>query len=148
MGDCAVCLDAIEIERAPACLRYFMPCACRILLCDACVTKVAQGGRCLWCRKREPNISVPPNFDASEAANLLALSSNTITTLRENNNEVRWQNMLMRVELFHFRRFQWYKGWGFILGAMGGAVVGITCGVVTSGFVACGILSVFRFMTR
>lgn len=145
MSDCAVCFDTIERDQNAACLRYFMPCGCRILLCDVCVDKVAQQGKCLWCRTRS---QLPPPFDATEAANLLAVSTNTISTLRGENQEVRWQNMLMRVELFHFRRFQWYKGWGFILGTLGGVVIGITCGVVTNALIGCGIASFFRFMAH
>lgn len=147
MDDCAVCFDAIDSAQKLSCLRYFMPCGCRILLCDDCVTKVAQEGMCLWCRKRPTN-PPPPFFDAAEAANLLAVSTNTIATLRSDNQEVRWQNMMMRVEMYHFQRFQWYKGWGFILGTVGGMAVGMMCGTLTKTLLGCGILSFFRYMAN
>jgi hypothetical protein len=136
MSECAVCFDAIPEEDAVAKQRFFMPCCCRILVCDTCVAGVARIGRCLWCRKM-------PGADAYQ---LLYLSSNTIETLRERLRDTAWRNTLLRVEMYHFRRFENFKLFGFVFGVVGGLGVGLTCSLFTTMLAACGAISMFHFM--
>lgn len=136
MSECAVCFDAIPEVDAVAKQRYFMPCCCRIPVCDGCVGQVARTGQCLWCRKHP----------ASDAYQLLYISSNTIETLRERLQHTAWQNTLLRVEMVHFRSFQQYKLYGFVLGCLGGFCVIMTCGIFMTVVTTWGMLSMFHFM--
>ena len=103
MTECNVCFDASSE------VRHFLPCGCRIWLCDACVKQVVNSAtfaRCLWCRKQEES-------DSEDDA-LLA----SIQTLKQKLHDAQWQNTLLRVEMYHFKRHQFYHFTGFCAGVL------------------------------
>lgn len=55
-----------------------------------------------------------------ETAAVLAASQATIHALQHKVQDTQWQNTLLRVEMFHFRRHQFYKTAGFCAGVLGG----------------------------
>lgn len=113
MTECNVCLEAEGIDR------HFMPCGCRIRLCDGCVKKVATQPRCLWCRT-PPSDDMLNNQELLETAAVLAASHATIHSLEQKLHDTQWQNTLLRVEMYHFKRFRFYRVWGFWSGFLAG----------------------------
>lgn len=120
MSECNVCLEAEGI------VRHFMPCGCRIPLCDGCVKKIATQPRCLWCR-RETGLN---EDDILETAAVLAASQATIQALQQKVHDTHWQNTLLRVEMFHFKRYQFYRIGGFYTGFLSGLGLAVYGGCI------------------
>lgn len=132
MMECNVCFEACSIER------YFMPCGCRIRLCDECTGKVARLRRCLWCRTPPANPTDParPHEDTQ-----LYFDNRRLSTQL---HDVLYANLLLRAEMFHFKRFHCYKAWGFFIGCVGGFGLGLAGSAVTSMVASIGFLAYVR----
>lgn len=123
MTECNVCLEAEGTDR------YFMPCGCRMPLCDVCVKKVATQPRCLWCRQPPEFEDELNNQELLETAAVLAASHATIHALKQKLHDTQWQNTLLRVEMFHFKRSEFYRFTGFCTGFAGGLGVVLYAGL-------------------
>ena len=123
-----MCFEPFDPLHAHLMQRYFMPCGCRIQLCDECVPKVARQARCLWCRQPPPNANAAQRVrdaDFDSMVDVLNFSNTTINTLRDQLRETHFNNLVLRVEMYHFKRFEWYKAWGFYTGCVCGVIYGI-----------------------
>jgi hypothetical protein len=122
MSECNVCLEAEGIDR------YFMPCGCRNRLCETCVKKVATQPRCLWCRA-PPADETLNSAEMLETAAVLAASHATIHGLHQKIHDVQWQNTLLRVEMYHFKRHEFYRVTGFWTGMLSGLGIVLYAGL-------------------
>jgi hypothetical protein len=108
MTECVVCFEPRAI------VRHFMPCACTVALCDECCSSIR---RCVWCR------ASPPPFLAEDETD----ESTEEERLRAEVRDVRWQNTLLRVEHYHFKRHARYQLCGFYTGFIAGLGAAIAC---------------------